>query len=193
MNHNAAFFNTAAESPPRVLRLRLRPLTLGHVYLLNCVESPFVIEDVEVSESDFFIAVFICSQPWPEAQKSLNSGWLSWFVRIWKFFVRKKSMVRQLTRFQAYLTEGLRAPKFKRDLETDELQSPWFWRLTAFLLSEMSMTHDAAMNCRVWQANALYAAYAEMKHDLKLISQRDQDLWEFACQEDAKLEHQKRN
>lgn len=193
MNHNAAFFNTAAENPPRVLRLRLRPLTLGHIYVLNCVESPFVSEHGEITEADFFIAVFVCSQKWQDAERALNSRWLGSFVRVWKFFTRKKSMVRQLTRFQAYLSEGLRAPKFKNKLDAEELESPWFWRLMAFLLSEMHLSESDSMDCRVWRANALYAAYAEMKHDLKLISQRDQDLWEYAAQEDAKLAQQKRN
>lgn len=188
MNHNAAFFNTAADNPPRILNLRLRPLQLGHLYLLHCVESPFVM-DVErlPSLEDFMLAVFICSADFLDSEKNIKSFWLSFFFKAWLWTIRRRDLAAHFVRFNEYLETGEMMPKQKHELGVEDLESPGVWRLLAFLMSSLHMEFYSAMKLQVWRANALYAATAEMKHGVKLASQRDDDLWEFARREDAKL------
>lgn len=194
MNHNAAFFNTAAENPPRVLGLRLHPLQLGHLFILNCIESPFTL-DVErmPDERDFLLAVMICASDQKKAQSHLKSFLLPLFFRLWLCCLARKDMVAHLVRFNEYLTTGQLMPEQKQELNAEELQSPGLWRLVAFLMGELNVSFDKVMATPVWLANALYAAHAEMKNRIKLVSERDHDLWEFAKQEDAKLLQEQRN
>lgn len=188
MNHHAAFFNTAADNPPKILHLQMRPLTLGHVYLLHCVESPFVLLNKELGEQDLFLAALICSDDWRKGKGNIDARFFPSFLRLWSWNTRRRDRVSHLARFDEYIATGMKSAEQKISLESGEdLQSPWLWRLIAFLMCEAGMSFEASLDMKCWQANAIYVARAEMKHGLKLISERDHDLWEFARREDEKL------
>lgn len=86
----------------------LRPLTLGHVFLLHRARSPFVAGGA-ASRGDLLLALFICSRPWRKASRQIGGLWF----RAWCCLVPSWGMAWQhgLEQFGDYLRRSITHPK----------------------------------------------------------------------------------
>lgn len=178
---------------PRVLGLRLAPLTVGHLQLLLSLESPFAGIDRDPTPDDFFTAVFVCSRPFRESDRNLSKWWLPWFFRFWAWRVKHLGLVLgvELSRFRTWFEAQVAMPEFRappeQGLQTRSAGAPGPYIRTLFLMTVLRFNQDEALDCPVARANALYAAWADWEGRAELLHNPEFDaLWKFAEEEDRK-------
>jgi hypothetical protein len=97
----------AAESflnaPHKVCGLWMRPLSLGHAFALEAIESPFYHGQLG-SEADLRLAAWICSRP-PLALPQMNG----WRCRLWK--CRKIDFAAEVVRWKTYVADYCAPPQ----------------------------------------------------------------------------------
>lgn len=115
--HKAAWY----PGKMRVCGRRLAPFTLGHLRLLECIESPYL-SGGDAVRSDLYAAVAIISMPWRVARLFVgNEFWLS--VAVW--LVARKEGRRfgwheESQAFAKYVDDCLWVPEqYKQDGEED--------------------------------------------------------------------------
>ncbi len=184
---DSCFFSAHRFAPERVFGYRLRPLTLGHVFLLHEIESPYVGYEGQKRVSDALLCVFICSQAHESARAGLQSVWLRFFFRFWCFFLTQRKLLNGLVALEEYRADGLRSPEVKRSANTSRssLESPWPYRLLVLLMSELHLSRSEALSLPVIEAWNLWCSIAEAKGEVKLRSQFERDLIDYAHRMEA--------
>jgi hypothetical protein len=160
-----------ALSPPvtACLGFRLRPLTVGHVLLIERA-CPDMLSGKDVKPSSLFATVLICSQPWREAEKSLGMRWLRLFAFLWGYRVRKLKFADEIDRLTRYLRDSMTPPEYMVQEDGKRMNSPWSIRLVANLMGELNMSLDAALEVPISLAHGLLIARLDAKTDIELWS-----------------------
>lgn len=168
------------------LRLRLEPLSIGHLFVLGDISSPFI-EGGPVSIVQLSDAVFICSQHWTKAEKDNRRWWFPWFLKLWARRSRGLDIEAERVKFSAYFAEQTDFPLAKMDrFARREYGSPWWWRLLAIMMSEFNMPEASAMNMNARRAAMLFSAKAELDGKLKLWTNADDSFDAFCREMDAR-------
>ena len=102
--HESLFAHAAHAEGATVLRLALRPYSIGHEILLWKTSNPlatyrpesFAELEETVQRQKLFSACFICERTWAENQRSLR------WPRLTKFFRRQCSTKNEIKKFRAY-------------------------------------------------------------------------------------------
>jgi hypothetical protein len=154
-------FTTALDRKPRFrcFGLPLLPLTLGHVFLLRELDSPFVTHrESDDLFDDLLLAVFVCAQHHETARCELGKKRrLSLFLAYWGWRCRKIDIVTQAKIFQAYLLHYRTCPNVSGVSEFLPA-SPQEWRTLAMLTHHFGYSERAAMDCPIAFATAIWAA-----------------------------------
>lgn len=157
-------FNRALATEPRhrVYGLPLLPLTVGHLFVLREVRSPFVeVEQREKTLGDILFAAFICAHHWSEARRSLeNRKGLDRWIAKWASRCRGIDLVKEVDKFFSYFSYYLTKP-FQEDNGGAILQCPHEWVLLAILMADFHCTEEEAKDCSVAFATSLWCANAE--------------------------------
>ena len=176
---------------PFVFRHQLIPLTLGHLFLLEAIESPIIADRGEITLADIGAAVFICSHNHDKSAKKLNGWFFPIYARIWARYARAEWMLVDWPIFREYLSDGLRSPMLRparRDgATTASCSAPGPWVKLMFAMHVLHMTREQAMETEVAELNTLYATFAAWSGSGELgDSSVIDDLWAFAREQDAK-------
>jgi hypothetical protein len=154
----------------RVLALRLQPLQLGHLFLLERLECAFPFETERAGLADLVSGVLVCSLPWRKAEKTLRAWWLPLFMRLWEKVTRKHPKAEAARVFQEYLTEEMTAPATKG--AGGEITAPLPFRILTMLMVDFHMTEAEAMNCEVKKAMCLWVTEGDRRQTIQLLSER---------------------
>lgn len=177
---DAAFLQAAAPRPHRVLGLDLQPLTIGHRFSLSRHGCAFIAGEQATIE-DLMLSVFICSQPWQQAERSLKAWWFRMFVWLWSQTLRKKLLPVEYNKFHAYLNEGHACARVMSEGEPQESGSPFEWRLVVMLMHHFHVSFADALNMEIAKANALWVVLGEQKNSHQIaMNDRRSALWDFA-------------
>lgn len=179
---HAAWFTAAVpDAPVTVLKLRLRPYSLGHEILLTRLESPFVCGGLKNSEADLraalLLAALVCSQTWEDACRSLHNPFLDLFLRFWRLRLRigKQNWSGDLIGFVNYIRAGSWMPEVNRPKSGGRaLKSPWPFRLAAILMRELNLSESDALNMSMARAAVYYAAIGDLEGMMDLFGAADQ-------------------
>lgn len=165
----------------RAYGLTLRPLTVGHLFLLLEMENAYPDHPEEAGYPDLMSAVLVCSQGHARARKLIESaqraigrGRQVWWMRLWGWLVAKLKMdwKAEAVRFGEYLREHLRRPQADELGGGGEATAPLAWRLQAMLMHEFHMTPAETLDCPVGWAITLWATEADRRGVGKLASTR---------------------
>jgi hypothetical protein len=158
---------------PEVLRRRLRPLSLGHLVLLESIESPFVaIAAREPTPGDLAGAVYICERSAGELRGAADGeadlrkmvGWgLECKGLVWQ---------EECARFAAYLRDSLRMPEMWQDEGSRSPVAAWQFSVAAALIGA-GLSREEAWEIPVAEALALWAAISE-RNGAHLVSPEEQ-------------------
>jgi len=150
--------------PGNVMGKRMRELSVGHFYLLEASDSPFV-HGGQVLLSDLVFATMICSMPFKAArdilfadpQKLLRKG--RWWGMIFSF--KRYDLQQETDAFMNYWKAYTEMPERWQDTDKKAKTSaiPWSLRL-AWLLMER-MPEDKAWDMPMPRACSYYACWAE--------------------------------
>lgn len=163
MDHGP-YYRAAIPDPRRILGLKLRPFSLGHLLLLNRVESAFVTGQ-RPSYGDLALSVFICSQKYEDGIEALDSDDLQPFMRKWQrklcgecgilywIGLRKSKPIdlpEKCKAFSEYLKDGCAHPDFCwSDENTKSIAAPIEQIVRVKLLASTNLTETEIMN-RPW-------------------------------------------
>lgn len=178
-----ASWSTGGNSELTCLGLRLKPLSLGHVFLLLEHESPYL-SNQPVTCADLMLAAFICSDRYDESINNLKSSWRK-FV-FWLLSKRRWDWQHEQIVFETYLMTGLSLPEVRTSEANQTISAPWPYILLAKLMSEFSLTHNEVMTLSLAHLNRIQIAHSMRKGELKTWTEENQGLWEYARQEDSK-------
>lgn len=171
------YCKAARPEPPRCIGLQLRPYSLGHHVSLRAYDS--VLLNGGFLYSDFILAVFICSQSWQGWQEWKSSWKFPVFLKLWGCFAGRFDLKREGEVFAAYLAEGERSPEVNIPTESRALSGAWESRLKLFLIRELGLTHEQAMDYPLALAWQDYCAAGEEAGKISLISDADRKGLEF--------------
>lgn len=176
------------------MKVRLKTLTLGHLFLLHEIDSPFVNDFLPIGRNDLLKAIVICSQDFRKARHALLSRSTLVFVSVVALLNARtpSSTDREISKFQAYLKDNRERPAARRPPGGRVRNAPEAWRLLAFLMRDFRMELDQALHMSVRQANCLWTVQAELDGSIFLMptSGLDEDRLKafrsFAAEQEAK-------
>lgn len=167
----AQWVTRAIPDPTTCLKLPLRPYALGHELLLLRIESQFVQEGCP-DLSALVLACLICSQDFHSAEKALRSRWLKTFCLFWGWRCRKLNFGEEVLRFIAYRSAGLWHPPINQiiggERKTRKLKAPVEFGLLHFLMHDLHLAYDAAMNFPMAIGHELWATAGDRNDELDL-------------------------
>lgn len=167
-----------ASNPHICLRLRLEPLTLGHLFLLReC--------DVDLSNpaaADLILGVFICSNPHEHSRKSLNAWWSQYFLMILGFICRKLKPVQEAEKFAAYLEDGMQCPTMHafKNGPARRLSAPDEWRMLVMLEVDFHKSKQEALNMTMREVFCRWATESDRQGQQTIMSDDERAFWEHA-------------
>lgn len=177
-------FRQPANSQPVVFGLRLKPFSLGHVFLLESLGSPiFSGKDCPIEFADIASAVFACAHEHDEAQRNFRKWWFPLFVRAWGWFAKPNWLRDDVQAFWKYLSDGMSSPPIQpaRQADGKVCQTPGPWLKLFFAMHILNMTEADAMRMPVVQLNILYSTWSEWSGNGQLAdSDGINELWERA-------------
>lgn len=163
------------------LGLELKPLTLGHLFLLLETDNAFPDYANQADWQDLVPAVLICSQrSHTRARRMLKSPFRKMGYKLWGRLNQKAFLVHQLTDaqivFQKYLGEQLAMPQMDKVSsgggDSCGLRAPLAWRILAMLMADFGMNEAQALRQRVPFAIALWATEADRRGTSRLADDR---------------------
>ena len=145
----------------RVCGYGLKPLTLGHVFLIESLSLTGAIGPHQLA-----MGIFICSRDWRKAEAQMQSNWFAlrfWFLSRWVgfWFSEEKMML-----WAEYLDVNMETPKVvpnsKDGASSKKSPLPWLQFLRMYL-----MVYLHYQQSEVWNANykqAVWDAVSHMEH-----------------------------
>lgn len=97
----------------KAFSLAMKPLQLGHLFLLEAIGSPILVSPDTLELADILLAVWICSNSWAESRNSLKSKTLAEMIYEWgKEWGESKpeSVEAESKAFFNYLQHYMKAP-----------------------------------------------------------------------------------
>lgn len=154
-------------APGRVLRLRLYPITVGHMFVLSELGA-----DIGDASTDALaLSCLVCaSRTDREARATLASVFLPLFLRVWSWYCCRLVHTDEVEKWERYLEANLAVPETEPPPsdKSRELRSPEHWRLATMLMVEFHMTWREAMDTPVATARALWAVEGDRRGDVVL-------------------------
>lgn len=160
------FYLAAVPDAWEILGVKLRPFSLGHVVLLNRIQSAFLAGGVP-DFNDLASSIFICSKTYREAlavmeNPNISKAMRSWACRLtgltdWRVIIglrkcRPIDLAKSVEAFQEYIQEHSKIPDYDfnpayfRDMHCPEVQM-----VKVTLMREMGFSESEIMD-RPWGA-----------------------------------------
>lgn len=174
--HETAFANAMLPRRAAVLKMPLRPYSLGHEIWLTSRNNPLAIGG-EPSRIHIQQAVLICCLTHEELLK-LETDWLlSMKVWVWKRRIRKEDTARAIAEFKNYMAAGSTEPETLSVPSQGESShrpgAPFILRLLQFLVFKKGMSEADAMDYPLGLAKWHYCAYWESEAGLRIKNEDD--------------------
>jgi len=194
--HAAAFARAAVPTPSIILKLPLRPYSVGHALWLEEENNPLAgdTEGRKVQARHIIEAVWICSSTWRELQAmhaerlALVKHW------IWRRRARREDLAVAVVDFQNYRRNGSTFPPAE-SLEGGGrvAGSPVLARVIQFLIQRMGQTEAQAMDYPLGLAYWHFAVHQETEGGLKILNAGEMEFEAWCQQQDEAAEIQRRD
>jgi hypothetical protein len=167
----AAFDNALFCERPTILGRRLMPLSIGHVSILQAIESPLTSGGV-IHEHDIAAAIAICSKRFVDlcdvfCPKMFDDDILEYAK------LSEEERAKASFDFFRYFREQTNAPKHWQSKGSGGTSNcPWLWHLVRIMCQHYNMTPDAAWEIPFSRAICHYEAWAESQGDDSLVTDK---------------------
>lgn len=171
-------FASLLETPTfKAFGIALAPLSLGHVFLLESIQSPLITNTAKAEISDLLLLVLVCSRPYQEASKTLKDPELATRIesmaQTWAKTLSKTTTIEEQAKtIEAYLLHYLQAPP-RWGGSGSRLKTPWQLYLITQLQKELGITEQEAWSMPCNKAFGYYAAIAEGYGDKELMTDEE--------------------
>lgn len=166
----ADFLETAVPEPMVLLGQKLKPLTIGHLFLLERFEC------LPCTERDqLILAVIICSHDHDEVLPLLEDRWWNWKMRFWRWSLGKFDWMEKFELWDQYHTRSMETPCAipKHDSKgLADSATPFLQHLKVTLQSKLGYSPAEALNAPFSQAVWDYFVYHEIEGNVD-VQDRD--------------------
>jgi hypothetical protein len=139
-----------------------------------------------IGRADLMAAVLICSQPIRESMKTLQSPFRNLALKLWTWKVKNLSFEAELDKWNEWMSGQSTAPEIlMKQGNSRQLSMPWPERMLACCL-EIGLQEDTVLAMPIGDAERLVLARAESHGDVELWSPKDEALWRWVKQQEAK-------
>jgi hypothetical protein len=169
----------------------LRPLTVGHLFVLLDHENAYPDRAEAAKVPDLITAVLVCSQRSAKrARGMIESRFARLGMKIWGALNAKEfhdGLHAAAKTFHGYLAEQLAVPQSEGRTGGGggELRAPLAWRLMSMLVTDFHLKRDEAMKTPVSFALTLWATEADRRGTNKLASERQLRFYAWADEMEA--------
>lgn len=155
--------------PRRILGLNLKPLSLGHVILMERFGCALVTGG-EPTFADLALGVLICSLTYEDFLAFLNQPDCRKEIQGWGKTIGLTDLAGKFQLFRDYLDESMAEPAYVKLRDFDE-STPGDWKhnLKVTLMSQLGWTEDRAMNGPLRAALADFYQFAQTEGILRLV------------------------
>lgn len=167
-------------------KLRLLPLTLGHLFLLNEIACPLLGEREAVTHSDVVTFVVLCSVPHRDSRRLVSSRLLPWFIRALAWKNRKADLNEECQKAIDWLGVNLQTARTKtKPGSSKSCGAPLHWRLLETMLA-LGYSEPAAMDAKLNTALCLWFTRLEYDDRVNMMTKNENDLIDFVLEEKRK-------
>lgn len=176
-------------SGPRIYGLRVRePLTLGHVFLLDELESP-VLHGGPLLPGDVALAAFVCSMPHANSRRQLGHRTTRLALSLWGRLSARHDHDKAAEDFSDWFYEEAKAPerwiKSSPGVAPRECAAPWWINRAATAMGMLGMTFEQALDVPLKRLVQLASAYAESRGEVELVGRKDREFFEMVERAEA--------
>lgn len=174
------FANILDNKKYKAFAFDLMPLTLGHLFILDMVQSPIIIGG-NPTANDYLMLSVICSRRWNEVIPFIFSDTFARYIiekandcgiELANAISKNKEenyVNKQIKEITEYLAHYMTAPQRWQSDNKSTVKSPWQLYLVASLQKELGITEDEAWNMPCNKAFAYFATLAEAYYNDKTI------------------------
>lgn len=183
-----AFIEALIPTPYRILGLRLRPFSLGHLMILRRFDCAYVTGE-ETTPGDLLLGLIVCSMTYEEAIDAIHCGRLVDEVERWGKVVSKRrwfglraakpfDLMEKSRLFVEYLAAGNRCPKAFYDAKpTPPKNAPVEQILRVCLMRDLHLSESEIMNQPLALSWWDYMTLGELNDRLRLFdADQEKDL-----------------
>lgn len=185
--HDAAFAGAAVPAPIRILRLVLRPYSVGHALWLQAALNPLAEENSGLSVKPYHVieAVWTCSCTWRELRRQ-HEGWLTLLkVAVWRRRSRRLDLALAGAEFQNYRRAGSSFPPIESAGAGGRIGgAPLLARVIQFLVANLRKSEAEAMDFPLGLAYWHLAAWQESEGALKILNAGEMEFEDWCAQQD---------
>lgn len=177
MNNAAAYATACFSDTWHILKIKLRPFTLGHALLLQRLESPFLIGGRRPDGTDLALAVLVCSVPWERAARQAEGRMLGWRMRWLR--VPVENIWGGVRAFEDYLREAHDGPEFwvrDQGSKKSPLHAPYYQTLKLTQMTQFHKSEREALSTPLRLALWDHAALFESKGIIELLDEKQREL-----------------
>lgn len=185
-DHSVSYADACQPAKWRLLRVNLRPFSIGHMLCLLHVRSPFVCADAkEIKSTHLAEAIWYCSMPYEKALKATNRK-LPLRFRFWAwklafiFELRPDLFEERVRQFAKYIAEsGAPVDIWTSDKATTGTTPPMLG-YKRVLMSHYGYSASEVLNMPFRQAIYEACAYSESEGAISFVSADDREYLERA-------------
>lgn len=177
--------------PVRILGIRLKPFSFGHMILMDrfdCGLSP-IDDSVSPSLSDLVLGILICARSFNEFVQLADDSkaFTAESNRVTKR-IKLKELAHKAQLFGEYMRDGMRSPKYwMTDKPSGQSGAPLPLAVIMLLMCEMHVTEQEALDMPASRALWYCTALGERKGQARLWTKRDEAEQEAAARFDERI------
>lgn len=165
------FLEIAVPERTTLLGLELKPLTIGHCLLLDRFDC------VNVQDPDSLVmAVLICSDDHEKFQSVIESRWLDWQLKIWRWRLGKVDWLEKIQLWHEYF-DGQSKPPLTVSLQDGKGMAgsgtPFMQHLKTYLQAKLNYSPSEALNAQVGMALWDYYSHAEIEGNIRVVDREE--------------------
>src|SRR5438477_6397465 len=154
----------------------LKPYSLGHVFLLERIGSPFVDFDRDPCLGDLRVALALCKRTYPEALRWLQSKSSGWRMPL--KFCSQQTFLDGVAQFVDYICKSFTRPECWHG--TGRQQGTPFFQSVKLTLMMLGKTELESLSCPLSKAIWDYTAYWELQERMQIVGKQDREAMKFA-------------
>lgn len=186
--HDAAFARAAVPSPTAILKLPLRPYSVGHALWLLAAENPLADENAEsaIRPQHVVEAVWTCAHSWRELAAQ-HRRWLTLLkLGIWRRRARREDLALAAAEFQNYRRAGSSFPPIKpAEGDGRNCGAPVPALLIQFLAARLGKSEEAALDYPLGLAYWHFSAYQERQGVLQIKNAAEIEFEDWCLEQEA--------
>lgn len=167
------YFKSVLPARPRILGLRLLPLSLGRYKILRRFGCAFVAEEpAAMTPGDLILGIYICSNRCDEFIRLFDSGKCWKEIKRWGRKIEKESFdyLEKILLFKRYISDSCKPPKYFEEEDCGgKSDAHWSHSMDVILRSELNWTDEEVNEKPLGKAVFDYYKWLENKGAIRLM------------------------